>query len=434
MRLAVPVIIGQLGQMMMGVVDSMMVGRVGATPLAAASVAHGLFMIIMGMGFGVTAAISPLTAMAAGRKDHTGCGVVLRQSLLVNHVLSVLLIAVVWFTAPLIRLLDQPPEVAAQAEVYMRILGFSTLPTIIFLTYKQFSDGLEIMRPAMVITILANLVNIAGNWVLIFGNLGAPAMGLAGAGWATLITRVVMATAMAIYIHQHQRYKKYDPSFNYRSINFPVIRKILNLGIPGGIQYTFEIGAFAGATVIIGWLGTVPLAANQIALNLASITFMFAVGIASAGSIRVGNAVGRKNITATRDAGFGAIITAGGMALVFALMFVVGRFVLPTFYIDDTVVIDVAARLLIIAALFQLSDATQAVGIGILRGIADVRIPTLITFFAYWIVGLPVGYLLGFIFELGVDGVWLALMLALTCSGALLTLRFHHHSRKEIHI
>jgi len=433
-NLAYPVIIGQLGIVMMGVVDSLMVGKLGPAPLAAASLGNGMTFLILIIGIGLSLAVTPLVAIAVGAKRFEDCGIYFRQSLLVNSVFSVLISLVIILGADLIKYFDQPQEVQIQAVSYMRILGLSSLPLLLFQTYKQFIEGLSVMRPAMIITLIANLVNAFVNWIFIFGNLGFPALGLDGAGWATFASRVFMATALLIYVMNNKSFKKYDVSFHFRSINVPVIKKILSLGLPSGVQYFFEIGAFSFAVVMVGWLGTNQLAAHQIAISLASISFMAVLGISVAGSIRVGNAVGMKDISETRKAGFTALLLGSSVMLISGLIFILFRNFLPTLYVNDEVVISYASSLLIIAAMFQISDGIQAVGIGILRGLTDVKIPTAITFIAYWIVGLPIGYLLGFIFGLGVQGVWIGLLLGLTTSAVLLTIRFHIRSRQFIHI
>jgi len=420
--------------MMMGVVDSLMVGQVGAVPLAAASIGHSLFILFLIFGIGVSMAISPLVAMAVGAGNPERCGKIFRQGLIVNSTLGIILSIGTYFASDILFYLEQPAEVAQQAVTYMRILAYSIIPVMVFQSYRQFIEGTSVMKPAMVVTLLANIVNAFINWVLIFGNLGAPALGLAGAGWATFSTRTLMALSLALYVTWSTQFKPYNPGLRFKSIDFTIVNKILKLGIPGGLQYFFEVGAFAGSAIIIGWLGTAELAAHQIAINLAAISFMFALGISSAASILVGNAVGRNDIRATRSAGFSAIVLACLVMGTFGIVFITLRYFLPSLYIDDTGVIEVAASLLVIAALFQLSDGTQAVGIGVLRGIADTKIPMIITFIAYWIIGLPGGYLLGFTFNLGVEGVWVALLCALTFSAAMLTLRFNIKSRQKVHL
>jgi len=431
-QLAYPVIIGQLGIIMMGVVDSLMVGHLGAAPLAAASLGNGLAFILLIIGIGVSLAVTPLVAIAVGAGKFEDCGVYFRQSILVNSILSIVIALAVYFAADLIQYFNQPVEVQIQAKSYMKIIGLSAVPLMFFQTYKQFIEGLSVMRPAMIITLIANLVNAFANWVLIFGNLGFPALELNGAGWATFGSRLFMALALMGFVMNNKFFKQYDVSFHFKNINWPVIKKILSLGLPSGFQYFFEVGAFSFAVVMVGWLGTKQLAAHQIAINLASVSFMAVLGISVAGSIRVGNAVGMKDIAETRKAGFTASLLGASIMLVAGVIFILFRNFLPTLYVNDEIVISYASSLLIIAALFQLSDGTQAVGIGILRGLTDVKIPTAITFIAYWIVGLPVGYLLGFTFKLGVQGVWIGLLLGLTTSAILLTLRFNSRSKHII--
>lgn len=431
-QLAYPVIIGQLGIIMMGVVDSLMVGKLGAAPLAAAALGNSLTFILLIIGIGVSMAVTPLVAIAVGAHKFEDCGIYFRQSLLVNTLFSILLALLIFFAADLIQYFDQPLDVQFQALSYMRILGFSSLPLMLFQTYKQFIEGLSIMRPAMIIALLANIINAFTNWLLIFGNWGFPELGLDGAGWATFASRGFMALAIMGFVMNTKFFKQYDVSFHFKSINWSIIKKILSLGLPSGFQYFFEVGAFSFAVVMVGWLGTKQQAAHQIAINLASISFMAVLGISAAGSIRVGNAVGKKDIIETRRAGFTASILGASIMFVSAIIFILFRNFLPTLYVNDEVVISYASSLLVIAALFQISDGTQAVGIGILRGLTDVKIPTAVTFIAYWIVGLPVGYLLGFNFEMGVQGVWIGLLLGLTTSAILLTLRFNSRSKHII--
>ena len=433
-KLSYPVIIGQLGFIMMGVVDSLMVGVLGPVPLAAASLGNSLTLLIFIVGIGVSFAVTPLVAIAVGAKKFTECGIYFRQSLLVNITFGFILMSVTLLCSELIIYFDQPVEVMTITKSYTKILGLSAIPMMLFQTYKQFIEGLSVMKPAMIITILANVVNAFTNWILIFGNLGFPALGLDGAGWATFSSRLFMAAGLMIYVMHKQFFKQYDVSFHFKNINIPVIKKILSLGLPSGIQYFFEVGAFAFAVLMIGWLGTNQLAAHQIAINLASISFMVVLGLSTAGGIRVGNAVGEQNIKGVRQAGFTTIILAVCFMAISGIVFIVFRNLLPMLYIDDETVISIASSLLVIAALFQLSDGVQAVGIGILRGLTDVKIPTSITFIAYWIVGLPTGYLLGFILGYDVEGVWVGLLAGLTTSAVLLTLRFNTKSKQIISV
>jgi multidrug resistance protein, MATE family len=430
--LAYPVIIGQMGIMMMGVADSIMVGKIGAEPLAAASVANSLFILLFIIGIGISSAITPLTAISIGAERFDECGVIFKQGLLVNLTAGVILVAFVVAAADIIKYLDQPPEVAVLAEPYTRILGLSIIPSMIFLGYRNFIEGLSVMRPAMIITLLANVVNVIVNWLLIYGNLGFPELGLNGAGWATFSSRTFMMILLTLYVSRAEYFKKFNLSLKNYKVYPAVVKRILNLGIPSGFQYFFEVGAFSFAVIMIGWLGTVQLAAHQIVLNLASISFMSALGISAAGSIRVGNAVGKENIAETRQAGFIAIVMGGALMGCFGILFVILNHELPSLYIKDADVLAYASTLMFFAAMFQISDGVQAVGIGVLRGLTDVKGPTVITFIAYWLLGLPVGYFLGFVLGLEVYGVWLGFLVGLTVSAVLLTLRFNFKSKRKI--
>lgn len=430
--LALPVIIGQLGFMMMGVVDSLMVGKLGPVQLAAAALGSSITILIFIIGLGSSIAVTPLVAILVGARRFDECGIYFKQSFIINVMLSFILFLAIYFASYLISLMNQPDEVIPLAESYTRILAVSVFPQMIFQTYKQFIEGFSIMRPAMIIAILANIVNAFSNWVFIYGNLGSPAYGLDGAGIATVISRIFMALVMMSYVIKSKHFIQFDVKPIIKEFNFPVIKKILNLGIPSGFQYFFETGAFVFAIVMVGWIGANEQAAHQIAINLASISFMMAIGISHAGSIRVGNAVGQQNISEIRKAGFIASLMGGSIMMLAGISFVILNRFLPSLYVSDVIVIEIASVLLIIAAFFQIADGVQAVGIGILRGLTDVKGPTLITFVAYWVVGLPSGYLLGFIFNYGVEGIWVGLSLGLFFSATFLTLRFNYKSRHLI--
>lgn len=434
MKLAYPVIIGQLGFILMGVVDSIMVGELGATSLAAASVANGLFIFIFVIGLGVSFAITPLVAIAVGAKKYDDCGIIFRQALLVDMVLGVILLVVAYVGADLIQFFNQPEGVVGLATSYGKLLGYSIIPAMLFQTYKQFIEGLSVMRPAMVIVLLANIINAFINWLLIYGNFGFPALGLDGAGWATFTSRLFMAFVLVWYVMKSNRFKQFDVTLHFKSINIKMIKKLLGLGLPSAVQYVFEVGAFFFAVIMVGWLGTKQLAAHQIALNLASISFMAALGVSAAGGIRVANEVGKQNIAEVRRAGFSAIILGGSIMACFGIVFITLRNFLPTLYIDDASVVSIASTLLIIASIFQIADGVQAVGIGVLRGLTDVKWPTLITFIAYWVLGLPSAYLFGFILKFNVQGVWIGLLIGLLSSAIMLTTRFNKKSKHLIKV
>lgn len=427
--LSLPIVVGQLGQLMMTVADNVMVGRIGVQALAAASIANAIFHLIMVVGFGLTMAVTPLTAIALGAGKDEECGIVLRQGLFLNLCFGFLLCLLTIILSEIIQFLNQPIEIVRPASLYMKVLGLSMLPLMIFQNYRQFAEGVSFLKPAMMITIFANLVNILANYMFIYGNWGAPKLGLTGAGIATISSRTFMAIALMMVIIHAKKLKRFDPGLRYRKIDFGMMKKLLSIGIPTGFQYFFEVSAFAASSIMIGWMGTIELAAHQIALNLASISFMVAMGISAAATIRVSNAIGRQDTHGARRAGFYAALLCavfmGGCGIIFVLL----RYFLPSLYINEKAVIDVSAALLIIIAFFQISDGTQAVGLGILRGIVDMKIPTIITLAAYWLIGLPAGYLLAFKCRQGIYGVWYGLLISLTASAVLMMLRFHSKSK-----
>ncbi|SDU46995.1 MATE family efflux transporter [Desulfobacula phenolica] len=432
--LSLPIVVGQVGQLLMSVVDNVMVGKLGVQALAAASIANAMFILIMVVGFGLTVAVTPLTAMAYGAGNDKQCGVILRQGLIVNVFFGILLCGVTILLSEFIQFLNQPKEIVGPASLYMKVLGGSMIPLMLFQSYRQFAEGVSYLKPAMFITLLANIVNILANWIFIYGHLGMPSLGLTGAGIATISSRTFMAIVLMVVIRKSSKMKRFDPTLNYRKIDFSMMRRLLAIGIPAGFQYFFEVSAFTASSIMIGWMGTVELAAHQIALNLASISFMIAMGISSAATIRVSNAVGQKNIHATRIAGFSATLLCAVFMASAGLIFILFRFFLPTLYISEKEVIDISAALLVIVAFFQISDGTQAVGLGILRGITDMKIPTLITLVAYWVIGLPSGYFLAFTCNMGIYGVWYGLLISLTASAFFMMIRFNAKSKQIIRI
>ncbi|MBN7810476.1 MATE family efflux transporter [Algoriphagus sp. H41] len=431
-HLAYPVMLSQLGQVAVGVADSMMVGRLGALPLAAASLGNSIFFVIMMFGIGVSMGITPLVSRADGKGKSKRISRLFSHGLWINIVTSVLLTAIVLGLSQGLHFLNQPEEVVVLAVPYLLIITASLLPLMVFQTFKQMAEGLSQTRQAMFITIFANLINVFLNWVLIWGKFGFPEMGLNGAGVATLISRVLMMLMMGSYILFSARYQKYQFRLSLPGASFPMFSRILKIGIPTGFQFIFEVSAFSTAAIMMGWIGVNALAGHQIALNLASVSYMMATGLATAGMIRVSNQVGRGDMKAMREAGsvvFGMVVI---FMLVSALAFFAFRFFLPTLYIDDPEVISLAASLLVIAGLFQVSDGVQAVGLGVLRGLEDVKVPTLVTLMAYWALGLPLGYVLAFPLGMGAHGVWYGLLIGLTITAGMLYYRFVTLSKKRM--
>ena len=417
-KLAYPVIIGQVGHIMVSVADTMMVGKVGVIPLAAATFGSTFYTVLMIFGIGVSYAITPLVA-ATDNKNQGRLMQFFQNGLALNLVLSLVLVGIGLLVSPFLGHFGQEPEVAALAGPYLIVMCISLVPLMHFQTYRQFSEGLSDTFNPMWVSILANLLNIGLNYILIYGAFGVPAYGLIGAGYATLTARVIMAVLMYLVT------KKKLTGFTWH-FDWSIIKKMLNIGVPSGMQYVFEIGAFAAAAIMVGWINAASQAAHQIGINLAAITYMAATGLGAAGTIRIGNQMGLKNIKDLKIAGYSLMLTVIGFMVICGLVFIIFRHQLVALYITDAFVQELAAGLLIVAAAFQVSDGMQAVGLGVLRGLTDVKIPTIVTFIAYWMIAIPGGYVLGFVFDLGVYGVWYGLLGGLTVSAILHVLRFRH--------
>lgn len=427
--LAWPVILGHVGHMVISQADTIMIGKLGKIDLAAATLSNSIFFLPFVIGIGIAMAISPLVAQAIGAKRETELKLLLSQGFWVSMWSGIAFIGVTFLTAELLPYLNQDPAIIPLAQEYLRIIGISALPMLLYLAVKHYCDGFEDVVPGMVVMAFVVLFNIAGNWLLIYGNLGFPELGLAGAGWATLISRSVGFVLIVAYVVTAKRYKPYiQNALNFRH-HLVTIRKILKIGLPSGFQYFFELGAFTGAVILIGWISPDAQSAHQIALGIPAVTYMVYMGLSSAAGIRVGNAFGRGDKEGMRHAGIAALF-AGSIFIVISVILIISLHdVLPALYIQDAGVEELAAALLLISAFFQLGDGLQAICLGALRGMEDVRIPTIFTFIAYWAVGLPVGYFLMERFDLGAQGIWYGLSAGLIFSAVMMCLRFERMTR-----
>lgn len=423
--LAYPVMLSQLGQVMVGVADNVMVGRLGAIPLAAASLANSIFFLMLMFGIGISMAVTPMVAAADGEGKIGKIGKFLSHGFVINGFSSLVLFLVILGLSPGLRWLGQPEEVVTLAIPYLLIITFSMVPFMFFQTYKQFIEGLSQTKQAMYITVFFNLFNVGLNWLLIYGHWGFPALGLNGAGWATLISRILMAVAIYLYVTRSERYARFLMGFSLKNLRFSILKRMLRIGIPTGLQFVFEVGAFSTAAIMMGWIGVNALAAHQIAINLASISYMMASGLSAAAMVRVGNQLGRRDIGKLRQVGFSIFGMVAVFMLLFGLAFLLFRNHLPLLYIEEREVVEMAASLLVVAAFFQISDGLQVVGLGALRGLSDVKIPTLVTLVAYWVIGLPLGYYLSFHLGWSELGIWTGLLTGLTLTAAMLIYRFH---------
>jgi len=433
LKLAIPVVISQLGHTLVQTSDIIIIGHfAGTIALAGVSLGSSIFSVPLLIGIGISYGSTPLIAQNNGRNDYAECGQLLSNSLFINLITGILLFAALSFGCIfLLNHLHQAPEVAAQAKPFLLLLALSIIPMLVFNTFKQFAEGLGFTKQAMLISVWGNILNICLGIIFVKGLFGVTPMGIRGVGYATLIDRCTMAIVMSLYVFRSARFKKYLASFSLKNIDWSRSLKIIRIGVPVALQYTFEIGAFSGAAVIIGAIGYIELAAHQVAINLASITYMMSSGLAAAAAIKSGNYFGAKDHQNLRTSALSSYHIVLLFMFATALLFTFGNHFLPWIYTSDHKVIFIAAQLLIIAAFFQLFDGAQVVGLGILRGMGDVNIPTIITFIAYWIIGLPVGYWLGIYLKVGVTGVWYGLTLGLMASAIMLFVRFQIISRKH---
>lgn len=432
-HLAWPVMLGQLGHVLVGLADSIMIGKLGTIPLAASAFANSIFVVPMVFGMGMAFGLTPPIANAHGAGKTDRIGGFLKHALALNTGTALVILLCVLSIMPFAYIFQQEAEVESLSMPYLLIISSSILPLMLFLTFKQFAEGLSDTRFAMIASIGANLLNVGLNYLLIYGHWGMPALGLNGAGYATVISRVVMAIAMFAYLFKHKKFQPYLQHFKTIIWEKSMFKRLLQIGLPSGIQYIFEVSAFAGAAIIVGQMGAEQLAAHQIAISLAAVSYMAASGLGAAASVRTGNQMGRGDYNSMRMAGRSSLYMVLIFMAVCGLLLVLGNTLLPGFYSDEPQVKQIASSLLYIAALFQLSDGVQVLALGALRGIGDTRIPTFITLLSYWIIGIGLAYGLGIYLNMGPEGVWYGLAIGLTFAAVLLYWRFEQQCKKMIH-
>jgi MATE family multidrug resistance protein len=430
-----------LGHMFVSFADNVMVGQLGAAELAAVSLGNSFFFIAMSLGIGFASAITPIVAEADSAKNSVGVKNALKHGLILCGLLSGILYSLMLLAKPVMRNMDQPLEVVDLAIPYLDIIAISIIPLVIFEALKRFSDGLSNTKHPMYATILANIINVVINYLLIFGSFGFPKLGIIGAGIGTLISRVIMVIFLWIIFTKNKRFKLYVTEIKFKITNIKIFKKITDIGLPSAFQMLFEVGIFTAAIWMSGVLGKNYQAANQIAFNLSAMTFMVGIGLGVAATIRVGNQKGLFDFVALRKIAFSIFLLTVLIEIIFALMFFILKDWLPTLYLDtenisktieNSEVILIASKLLLIVALFQIFDGLQVVILGALRGLQDVKIPTLITFIAYWLIGFPICFYLGLYTPLKSIGIWIGLLISLAVSSILLFLRFNYLSKKLI--
>ncbi len=440
-RLAYPIILGMLGHTLIGIVDNVMVGNLGSTELAAVSLGNSFIFIAMSVGIGFSTAITPIIAEADAEKNDSKIRSTFHHGLLLCTLIGLLLFIVVVLAKPLMYLMQQPEEVVQLASPYIDWVAFSLIPVIIYQGYKQFADGLSKTKYSMYSIFMANVVHIFFNYALIYGVWGFPKLGILGAGLGTVISRIMMVVFMHYLIVWNKELKHYLSGFSFRSIKKTVLQKIINLGFPSAMQMFFEVALFTAAIWLSGIIGKNSQAANQIALTLATMTFMFAMGLNVAAMIRVSNQKGLHDYKNLMVVAKSIFLLAIIVETIFAIFFMVLHDYLPGLFLnmdnialvlDNKEVIAIASELLLVAAIFQISDGIQVVVLGALRGLQDVKIPMYITFLAYWVVGFPTSYYLGLHTDLKATGIWIGLLAGLSVAALFLYIRFSKLTKKLI--
>ena len=437
LKLALPVMLTQLGQVSVQLFDNIIVGNLlGANALAAVSLGNALFFSVFVFGLGISFAIPPLVSEAHSRNKHDRINSVFRHGFVLNLAVGLLLMIFLLAFRPLLYHLDQPKEILPDTEIFLTIMAFSILPFMTFQTLREVSEGLGYTIGVTKATIIANVINIALNYVFIKGMFGFPPMGVKGSAIATLIARIFMMAFLYFVMVNHQTTKRYVKDFSLKIGLFTkrMFTKMLKLGLPTALQMFFEVTAFAGAAFICGMISAKDIASHQIALSMASFTFNLCIGFSVASTVMIGRKLGQRDFVELRKVGVNNIKIAFIFMFLCGTFFILARNILPIFFTkkEDVEVIQLASKLLIIAALFQLSDGIQVTALGILRGIQDVKIPSYLTFFAYWIITIPLGFYLCVTMKMGAFGMWIALGLGLTISAVLLVYRFLKLSGKRI--
>tara|TARA_B100000902_G_scaffold178146_1_gene171461 strand:- start:2491 stop:3813 length:1323 start_codon:yes stop_codon:yes gene_type:complete len=433
--------LGMVGHMTVAFADNVMVGQLGAAELAAVSLGNSFFFLAMSLAIGFATAITPIVAEADSSKNITGVRDALKHGLILCSIMGISLYLLLMLVKPIMFEMNQPIEVVKLAIPYLNFIALSIIPLTIFEALKRFSDGLSNTKYPMYATVLANVINIALNYLLIFGYYGFPKLGITGAAIGTLVSRIIMAIFLWIIFINKEKFKKYIFNLNFKIINSSIFKKIIDLGFPSALQMLFEVGIFTCAIWLSGVLGKNFQAANQIAFNLSAMTFMIGVGLNVAAMIRVGNQKGLADFVSLRRIAFSIFLLVILIEIVFASMFFTLRDWLPTLYLDtenvaklieNQEVIMIASELLIIVALFQIFDGLQVVILGALRGMQDVKIPTIMTFVAYWLIGFPTCYYLGLYTPLKSTGIWIGLLSGLASAAIMLYIRFNYLTKKLI--
>jgi MATE family multidrug resistance protein len=439
LTLAFPIMAGMVGHMLMGLADTVMIGRVGVVPLAAAGFVNAVAHLPMIFAIGLLSSVAVLASQAYGAKDAVEAGEVFRHGLVLALGAGLATVGVVAGLRPCLRFFGQPPEVVAASGAYLLLFGGSMLPMMVAHACKQYAEALNHPWPPTVILLGSVLLNVLLNWVFIYGHWGVPALGLEGAGWATLLARTVMMLAMLVYLIAAPAYRRFMPSRWWARLGWSRLQRLLGLGWPVAAQHLLEVSAFVFAALMMGWISAAALAAHQIAINCAATSFMFAFGIGMAVCIRVGHAWGAGHHRRMRRIGLVGLGLSASVMGVFGVLFMSAGEPIARLFIATPAVVVLTGQLLFVAAFFQIFDGLQVTALSALRGLNDVRVPALVAALAYWIIAVPVGYLLAFPARWGAAGIWIGLAIGLGAAAVVLSWRFHrrtfwHGARTELRL
>jgi MATE family multidrug resistance protein len=433
LRLALPLILAEVGWMSMGVVDTIMVGRLpdSAVAIGATGLGQSLYHAVAIFGGGLLLGMDTFVAQAHGRDDIQDARHSLVNGFFLALVLTPILMLLVSFWPMLMRRFGVSPELIQPMQPFLQALNWGTLPLLCYFALRRYLQAVHVVNPIMFALISANIVNLVGDWALIYGHLGFPAMGITGSGWSTCVARIYMVAVLVITLAYVESKRDLPDAMGAIRIDLKRVWALLTLGAPAATQILFEIGAFSAATALIAKLGPVPLSGHEIAINCAALTFMVPLGISSAAAVRVGHQLGRGNPARAHLAGWSAILLGAGFMTFTGLVFVTFSKQLARLFTPDPAVIRVGATLLLVAAAFQLFDGLQTVATGALRGSGDTRTPMLANLVAYWLIGLPFGYVLCFRFGWGALGIWIGLCIGLMIIGSALLLTWHKRLRSK---
>ena len=418
LRIAGPVILAEVGWMSMGIVDTIMVGPLGPAAIGAAGMGSSVFTSIAIFGMGLMLGLDTFVSQSYGAGDTGACRRWLHSGVWLAVLAAPFVMGLTWLLWLTLDWWGLHPEIRPLVGSYLRVISFGAPPLLIYAALRRYLQGMHVVRPIVLALVSANLVNAGANWVLIYGHLGMPALGVEGAAWATTVARVYMAAFLYVAIRRTHRQVD-DPHVPFTP-DVPRLRELVRLGVPAASQVTLEVGVFAAATALAGRLEPVSSGSHQIALNIASLAFMVPLGLASSSAVRVGHAVGAGDPRRAVRAGWTALATGCVLMAMIGIVLFVWPAALIAVFTTDTRIVDIGVSLLAIAAAFQLFDGTQAVATGVLRGIGETRMPMIVNVIGHWVFGLPVGYALCFHFAWGVAGLWVGLSIGLVLSAVVL--------------